>query len=104
MTDAERQQLAERLSRLSLADARKEIRKLDRDATLKYFRNSMWDEYHTLWVLPNQDVAITLVEKADVDTLDRRDFTGPPSRRRLGVQYRYVEARVEPLRRPVARF
>jgi len=104
MNEAERRQLADRLSGLSLKHARQEIRKLDRDADLKYFRNSMWDEYHTLWLLPNQGLSITLVEKADIDQLDKRDFSGPPSRHKEAVSYEYVEARVEPLARPVAKF
>lgn len=104
MNETERRQLADRLSGMSFKNAHREMRRIDRDAVLKYFRNSIWDEYHTLWLLPNEGVEITLVEKADVDTLDKRDYSGPPSRRKLGVKYEYAEARVEPLERPVAKF
>ena len=104
MNDAERQQLADRLSGLSFRQAHREMRKLDPDAVLKYYRNSMWDEYHTLWLLPNKDLAITLVEKSDIDTLNQREYGAPPWKRRLSVSYRYVGARVEPLERPVAKF
>lgn len=104
MNDAERQQLADRLSGLTFSQAHREIRKIDRDAVLKHYRNTMWDEYHTLWLLPNKDVAITLVEKSDIDTLNQREYGGPPWQRRLGVTYQYVGARVEPLERPVAKF
>jgi hypothetical protein len=104
MDDAERQQLADRLSGLSFQAAHREMRKIDRDAVLKYFRNSYWDEYHTLWLLPNLGVEVTLVEKSDIDTLNQREYGGPPWQRRLGVEFQYIEARVAPLERPVEKF
>ncbi len=104
MNDAEHQQLADRLSSLSFKAAHREVRKIDRDAVLKYFRNSYWDEYHTLWLLPNEGVEVTLVEKSDIDTLNQREYGGPPGTRRLAVEFQYVGARVEPLARPVAKF
>jgi len=104
MNETERQQLADRLSGMSFRNAHREMRRIDRDAVLKYFRNSMWDEYHTLWLLPNEGLEITLVEKADVGMLNKRDFSGPPTRRKEGVAYEYAEARIEPLERPVAKF
>ncbi|MBN1966013.1 MAG: hypothetical protein JW910_15295 [Anaerolineae bacterium] len=103
MDDAEREQLARRLSALSLKEARSEIRRLDSKADLKYYRNSRWDEYHTLFVLPDKGLSITLVEKIDHKALDKRDYSGPPDRKRLETDYRFVEARVAPLDRRTPR-
>jgi len=104
MNDVERQQLTDRLSGLSFNEAHREVRKIDREAVLKHYRNSVWDEYHTLWLLPNEGLEITLVEKSDIDTLNQREYGAPPGQRRLGVTYQYVGARIEPLARPVATF
>jgi hypothetical protein len=101
VNEAEREQLAKRLSAMSLKDARKAIFRLDRDADLKYWRNSIWDEYHSLYVLPHAEVEIILVEKGDVTLTDKRDYTGPADRRQQDLDYQFVEARVKPLSRPV---
>ncbi|HEX3049508.1 MAG TPA: hypothetical protein VHP83_02555 [Aggregatilineaceae bacterium] len=69
MDEAERQQFAQRLSALSLKDARKELMKLDRSLKLKYYRNSIWDEFHSLYLLPQLGVSVTLVEKEDRDAM-----------------------------------
>lgn len=97
-------QLAQRLSALSFEEARREIRHLDPDADMKFFRNSYWDEYHTLFLLPNRNLSITLVEKSTVETTNRRDYSGPKDRKRQKVAYNYIEARVSPLQRPAAKF
>jgi hypothetical protein len=102
MNDSEREQLAQRLSALSLNDARKEILRLDRDANLKYWRNTIWDEYHSLFVLPNAGLSITLVEEQDRRGTDQADDSSANSRRRKNqkIAYDYIEARVTPLTRP----
>lgn len=97
MNDAERDQLAQRLSAMSLKDARNEIRKIDPAADMKYFRNAIWDEYHTLFLLPNAEISVTLVEKVDVQPTDSPDYSGPRGRTRLRTMYRYTGARVAPL-------
>jgi hypothetical protein len=99
MDEAERVQLAQRLSAMSIKDARKEIRRLDPDADLVTWRNSVWDEYHSLWLLPNAGLSITLVEKEDVEN-SRHDIGGGPSGFKAEkIDYHYVEARVAPLER-----
>jgi len=101
MNEAERAQLAQRLSAMSLKDARKEIRRLDPGADMVFWRNSVWDEVHTLWLLPNAGLSITLVEKANRNQTNREIGGGPNGFKAEKVDYRFVEARVEPLERPV---
>lgn len=107
MNATEREQLAKRLSALTWKEARKEVFRLDPDANLKFFRNSIWDEYHTLYLLPNLGVQITLVDKQEKDTMEKDD---PASmlgrvlgrRHKKAIDFNYVGARVEELQRPVA--
>lgn len=101
MDQAARDQLARRLSAMSIKDARKEIRALDPQAELKYFRNAIWDEKHTLWLLPNAELSITLVEKEKEKLLDEHAGGMPRGIKKLGVDFSYLEARVGPLERPV---
>ncbi|NDJ79080.1 MAG: hypothetical protein GYB65_22745 [Chloroflexi bacterium] len=101
MNESDHRQLADRLSKMTFKQARREIRRLDRAADMKFWRNSIWDEYHTLFMLPNEDITITLVEKVELEETDKRDFTGPPDRKQQDIEYTYVEARVAPLERPV---
>jgi hypothetical protein len=101
MNEAEREQLAKRLSAMSFKDARKEIRRLDQDADMVFWRNSMWDEYHSLWLLPNAGLSITLVEKVNRGQGKREIGGGPSGWKAEKTDFRYVEARVDPLKRPV---
>jgi len=101
MNDAERAQLAQRLSAMSFKDARKEIRRLDPEADLVFWRNSVWDEIHTLWLLPNAGLSITLVEKVIRNQAKHGIGGGPSGFKAEKADFRYVEARVEPLERPV---
>lgn len=100
MDDAERAQLAERLSQMSFQEARKEIRALDPQADMKYFRNAMWDEYHTLFVLPTAGLSITLVEKGQFEASKRAIGGGPRGLKAQKATYQYETARVEELDRP----
>jgi hypothetical protein len=100
MDEVAREQLARRLSAMKLSDVRKEIRALDRDAVLKFYRNAIWDEYHTLWLLPNAGVSITLVEKVKTREGTREVGGGPRGTKAKEVEYIYVGARVDPLVRP----
>ncbi len=101
MDETAREKLAQRLSALSLKDARKEIYRMDPDSELKFFRNSIWDEYHTLFLMPNQGLSVTLVEKRDKDTLSKADpASATKNRKKQAIDYNYVEARVAPLARP----
>ena len=86
----ERQQLAVELAQLTYQKARKQIRKLDEEAILKIWRNSVMDhEYHTMYELPNEGLKITLVE--EMTSEDKGD--------RTKIDYVYVEARVNELKR-----
>jgi len=100
MDEVAREQLARRLSAMKLSDVRKEIRALDRDAVLKFYRNSIWDEYHTLWLLPNAGVSITLVEKVRFKDGKKEVGGGPRGMKAKETAFVYVGARVEPLTRP----
>jgi hypothetical protein len=98
--EAAREQLARRLSAMKIKDVRKEIRALDPDAILKYYRNAMWDELHTLWVLPGAGLSITIVERASVSDSNKEVGGGPRGMKAKKVEVVYMETRVEPLLRP----
>jgi hypothetical protein len=100
MDGTAREQLAQRLSALSFKDAQKEIRALDPDADMKYFRNAMWHEYHTLFTLPNAGLSVALVEKEQLEESRHRIGGGPRGLRAEKAAFTYTEARVEPLTRP----
>jgi hypothetical protein len=91
MNEQERQALAEHLAKMSYRKARAEVRRLDKDANLKYWRNSVKNEWHTLYELPNQKVRVILVEVPKKEPL--------PNSRLEKVEPVYVEARVEALAR-----
>jgi hypothetical protein len=100
MDAVERERLAQRLSTLSLKDARREMRRLDPGAELTIFRNSMWGEYHTVFVLPTVSVKVILVERVDLKQMDLPEYSGPRgARKRQAVEYSYIEARVQSLNR-----
>ncbi len=102
MDEAERQQLAQRLSALALKDAQKELKKLDRTLKLKYYRNSIWDEYHSLYLLPQLNISVTLVEKEDRDEMSAGVAASPGGRlKKERASFYYVEARVGSLNRPI---
>lgn len=96
MDKQHRAELAQRLSSLSLRQAIREVRALDRAADLKYWRNSRWDEYHTTFELPNHQLRITLVEHVQMQESDREIGGGPDGSKAQDADYTYVEARVEP--------
>lgn len=100
MDGATREQLAQRLSALSFKDAQKEIRALDPKADMKYFRNAIWHEYHTLFTLPNAGLSITLVEKGQLEETRHKIGGGPRGLKAEKAAFTYTEARVEPLTRP----
>lgn len=101
MDEAARDQLARRLSAMSLKDVRKEIRALDPAANMAFWRNAIWDEYHTLWLLPNAGISVTLVEKATFENSRHAIGGGPRGTKATKANFRYIEARVAPLERPV---
>lgn len=89
MNEKERQELAQRLADLSYKKARAEVRKLDPDANLKYWRNAIGGEWHTAYELPNKGIKVSLLEKAEYEPIYQSYMvTAKPI---------YVEARVEPL-------
>ncbi len=86
LSEQERQQLAEKLASMKYKQARKEIRRLDPDADLKIWRNSVGhNEWHTMYELPNLNSRVILVEQEHREDKGDRDQ----------VDYIYVEARVE---------
>ena len=88
----ERQELAQHLAEMKLKKARSEIRRLDKDAALKTYRNAIGsNEWHTIYDLPNMGIRISLVEEPT-----KSPIYGSHLVRSKPV---YVEARVEPLKR-----
>ncbi len=101
MDESERQQLAQRLSAMSMKDARKEILRLDPQSTVEFWRNTYWDEYHTLYLLPNAGLSIILVEKSNMKDMDRAIASSRGDQKVQKVTFKYFEARVDQLARPV---
>ena len=92
MDEQDRQSLAKHLAGMKLRRARNEIRRLDPNATLKYYRNAIGkNEWHTAYELPNIGLKVTLVEEPR-----KEGIMGSYLVRSKPV---YVEARVEPLTR-----
>lgn len=102
MDDAQREQLAARLQAMNLRKAIREIRTLDSDANMKFWRNSIWDEYQTVFELPTLGVKVILVEKETVEESDRKVGGGPTGWKAQKAKFAYVEARVQPFE-PVRR-
>jgi hypothetical protein len=100
MDEDAREQLAQRLSAMSLREAQREIRALDPEADMKFWRNSVWGEYHTLFTLPNAELSITLVEQGVFSNSNRKVGGGPRGSKAKKIAFQYVGARVEPLTRP----
>jgi hypothetical protein len=100
MDEAAREVLSRRLSEMKLRQAIREIRSMDRDANMVMWRNSMWNEYHTKFLLPNAELTIILVEKNTVVNSKHEIGGGPEGAKAQDVDYHYVEARVTALERP----
>jgi hypothetical protein len=96
MDDAQREQLAARLQAMDLRKAIREIRTLDNDANMKFWRNSIWDEYQTVFELPKLGVKVILVEKGTFEESKREVGGGPTGWKAQKAEYEYVEARVQP--------
>ncbi|MCQ3931115.1 MAG: hypothetical protein DPW16_11720 [Chloroflexi bacterium] len=94
-TEEERQKIAQKLAGLSYRKARKEIRKMDNKANLKFWRNgAKTGEIHTTYELPTLGLKISLVEIGQANPIEEG--------KRLKKEYFYTEARVEPLAKPPA--
>ena len=100
MDEAEREQLAQRLSAMSLRDAQKELRALDPDADMKFWRNSIWGEYQTLFTLPDARLSVTLIEAQKVEDTQKKIGGGPRGSKAQKIEFHYQGARVEPLTHP----
>jgi hypothetical protein len=100
MDGAAREQLAQQLGALSFKAAQKEIRALDPEADMKYYRNAIWHEFHTLFTLPNAGLSIALVEKGQLKESQHKIGGGPRGLKAEKAAFTYAEARVEPLTRP----
>jgi hypothetical protein len=101
MDEAEREQLAQQLSAASsLREALKEVRALDPDADMKFWRNSIWGQYHTLFTLPNVGLSITLIETDQTENTQRNIGGGPRGSKAEKVKYYYKGARVDVLTHP----
>lgn len=93
LNENERQQLAEKLADLPLGKARKEIRRLDSDANLKVWRNSVQRELQTVYELPNLGVRVILVEQPQTKPIE--------GVHKVKMTYFFTEARVEPWTPPL---
>jgi hypothetical protein len=102
MDDAQREELAGRLQNMDFRKAIREIRTLDKDANMKFWRNSIWHEYQTVFELPNLGVKVILVEKGTFKESDREVGGGPRGWKAQKAEYDYVETRVQPFE-PVKR-
>ena len=100
MDEAEREQLAQRLSAMSFRDAQKELRALDPDADMKFWRNSIWGEYHTLFTLPDAGLSVTLVETDTTRETQKKIGGGPRGSKAQKIEYHYKGARVDLLTHP----
>lgn len=100
MDDAAREALTQRLSDMKMQKAMREIQRLDRDANMVFWQNSIWDEFQTLFLLPNEGIQITLVQKATTSQSDHEIGGGPAGYKASDREFDYVGARVEPLSRP----
>jgi hypothetical protein len=96
MDDTQRAQLAERLQAMDMRKAMREIRALDKDANMKFWRNSMWHEIQTVFELPTLGVKVILVEKGVFKEIDREVGGGPNGLKARKAEYEFVEARVLP--------
>jgi hypothetical protein len=96
MTEQERQNLAERLAKVSYKKARAQVRSLDTQAKLKYWRNAIKHEWHTMYELPNMGLRVTLVEIPVREPISKQ---GPNGVHLVSVDPQYVEARVEEFKR-----
>ena len=95
MDDAQREQLAERLQEMKFRKAMREIQALDKDANMKFWRNSMWHEYQTVFELPNAGIKVILVETGTFDEIDREVGGGPDGLKARKAEYEFAEVRVE---------
>lgn len=90
MNEEERQALAERLANMKYQRARSQMRKLDPQARLKHWRNSVnMKEWHTTYELPTIGIRVILVERPETKPKEGTHLV-----RSKPV---YIEARVEPL-------
>lgn len=86
MTAQDRQKLAEKLAGMTYKKARKEVRRLDENADLRMWRNSVGhEEWHTMYVLPSLEIKVVLVEKATFEDQGQK----------VKVDWFYTEARVD---------
>jgi hypothetical protein len=100
MDVAEREQLAQRLSGMSIRNAQKELRALDPDVDMKFWRNSIQGECHTLFTLPNAGLSITLIETDEVKDSQKQIGGGPRGSKAQKIKYHYKGARVDTLTHP----
>jgi hypothetical protein len=100
MDEAEREQLAQRLSGMSLRNAQKELRALDPDLDMKFWRNSIQGEYHTLFTLPNAGLSIALIETEEVENSQKQIGGGPRGTKAQKIKYHYKGAQVDTLSHP----
>ncbi len=87
LNEVERQELAERLAQMNYKAARREIRRLDQEANLKYWRNSVRHEVQTVYELPSLGVRVTLIEDTETKPIAESNL--------VKRHFYYSEARVE---------
>jgi hypothetical protein len=97
--ETEREVLARHLSNLALGDAIREIGNVDCDANMVMWRNPTGDEFHTVFLLPNAELTITLVEKNI--GVSSAHGTGAKAR---SSDIRYIDVRITDLERVVFKY
>ncbi len=100
MDDTARQDLARQLGEMTVRKAMRTVRGMERDANMIMWRNAIWHEYHTVFLLPTEGLTITLVEKNTVVASEHEIGGGPEGSKAQDVEFTYIEARVTELERP----
>ncbi|NJL94563.1 MAG: hypothetical protein HC915_12990 [Anaerolineae bacterium] len=78
MSEQEMKDLAEHLAKMRMKRARNEIRRLDTEARLKFWRNAVgMQEWHTTYELPGLGVRVVLVENRCIRPPAKRAWCGP---------------------------
>lgn len=102
--ETEREVLARHLSNLAFGDAIREIGHVDCDANMVMWRNPTGDEFHTVFLLPNAELTITLVEKNTVVCSENGIGEALKGVKARHSDIRYVDVRITDLERVVFKY
>ncbi|MBN1565683.1 MAG: hypothetical protein JXA10_17700 [Anaerolineae bacterium] len=102
MDDAQREALIERLKGMvvrhgtfEVRHGARELRDIDKDAVMKFWRNSLQGSYQTVFELPNAGVKVILVEKMTSADTDHVVGGGPTGWTAKKSEYELVDVRIE---------